>query len=112
MEQVVISLWGPQTEPIGKRSEKSSVCPASFLKESVFSIPLPCCPKEQRSSKIEYHSFSVLPAFVPFAPIKIHAESWVTGLQTHTGQFGFNLIPPGPPLTEFQIPNIIPLVLL
>lgn len=73
------------------------LCPASFLNESVFSILLPSCPKEQCSSKIEYHSFSVLPPFVPFVPIKIHAESWVTGLQTHTGQFGFNLIPPGPP---------------
>lgn len=72
-------------------------CSASFLKESVFSILLPGCPKEQRSSKIEDHSLSVLPSFVPFVPIKIHAESWVMGLQTHTGQFGFNLIPPGPP---------------
>lgn len=85
--------------PIGKMRRNLQFCSAFFFFPQGKWIfhSAPGCPKEQRSSKIEYHSLSVLPSFVPFVPIKIHAESWVTGLQTHTGQFGFNLIPPGPP---------------
>lgn len=76
----------------------------ALLKARAFGILRPDRPEERRSSEIQdlppplySRSLSVPPSFVPFAPIKIHAEHWIVGPQTHTAQFGFNLIPPGPP---------------
>lgn len=75
----------------------------ALLKVRAFGILRPDRPEERHSSEIQYLpaplyscSRSLPPSFVPFAPIKIHAEHCVVGLQTHTAQFSFNLIPPGP----------------
>lgn len=75
----------------------------ALLKVRTFGILRPDRPEERRSSEIQdlpaplySRSLSVPPSFVPFAPIKIHAEHWVVVPQTHTAQFGLNLIPPGP----------------
>lgn len=81
MKSIVLSSFPPQGKSILNSAAQRS---SARLRYSI-------------SPHLFILSPSVLSSFVPFVPIKIHAEQWVMGLQTHTAQFGFNLIPPGPP---------------
>ena len=105
MEQVLLSLCATLT---GKWSVELSEARCYITYSSVLLLPqgktfFLNCAAQRSSTHLRY---SICPSlflsvfFLLLFPLyrsKFMLSSGVVGLQTHTAQFGFNLIPPGPP---------------